>query len=325
MAAGGLIYYPDSNPGITRRRRGRGFSYTAPDGTAIACRAERARLAALAIPPAYDDVWIAPMPNAHLLATGRDARRRKQYRYHPDWAEARAQTKFDRLADVGRALPALRRWITRALAGDIGSQDTAIAAALALIDRAALRPGDPVYTASNGSHGALTLEGRHLTRDGARITLNYTAKGGKEVTKSLTGARLARVLHRCADLPGSRLFDVPGPNGPVPLRSDHIQEVLTDLGGDAITPKSLRTWAGTLAAFDCARASAPTLPTIASLADAAAARLHNTATVARNSYIHPDVIATAEDADALHRAARASDDGPSELRQGEAALLRYLV
>ena len=325
MSSASLVYYPDSNPGILRQRRGRGFSYIAPDGTRIDDQTERARLQALAIPPAYNDVWIAPMGNAHLLATGRDARRRKQYRYHPDWTATRAQTKFEGLRDVGAHLPALRRWISTHLQGDVGTLTTAVAAALALIDRAAMRPGNPGYTQDNGTHGALTLEQRHVTtHSGDTIRLAYRAKGGKQVEKVLHGARLAHVLHRAADLPGPGLFDVPqGDGGTTTLRSEHIQEVLTDIGGDTITPKSLRTWAGTRAAFQVARATPDHLQ-VTDMAQAAAEQLHNTPTIARNSYIHPDVIALATDPDAAHAAARLSDAGPGELRRDEAALCRFL-
>lgn len=317
-----LIYYPDSNPGITRRPRGRGFSYVGADGTVVTDRAERARLTALAVPPAYHDVWMAPVPNAHLLATGRDDRGRKQYRYHPDWTAARDQTKFDTLFEVGTALPPLRRWIAQNLKGRPGDQATAVAAVLALIDRGAMRPGDASYTEENGSYGALTLEAQHVQVDGARIALNYTAKGGAAVQKGLTGARLARVLHRSADLPGPRLFDYrTGDGGFVPLRSEHVSDVLQDVTGGTVTPKALRTWAGTLAAFRTAQDKGPEVR-IGDMAEAAANRLHNTATVARNSYIHPAVIDLAEAGapDVGHL----PDDGPVELRRGEAALLRFL-
>ncbi|WP_299616330.1 DNA topoisomerase IB [uncultured Tateyamaria sp.] len=317
-----LVYYPDSNPGIARRPHGRGFSYFASDGTRIADRWERDRLASLAVPPAYRDVWMAPIPNAHLLATGRDDQGRKQYRYHPDWTAMRDVTKFDTLAQIGTALPRLRRWITQNLKGEPGAQHTAIAAALALIDRGALRPGNLAYTAANGTFGALTLEEQHLDAEGANIVLRYTAKGGKKVEKHLTGARLARVLHKSADLPGPRLFDYQTADGSfVPLRAEHLQDALSQITDTDMTPKTLRTWIGTLAAFSAARDKGPDVQII-DMTTAASDRLHNTPAIARTSYIHPDVIALAETGAA--EAQKLSDDGPSELRQNEAALLRFL-
>ncbi len=317
-----LVYYPDSNPGITRRRRGRGFSYMSPEGDRITDKAERARLTALAVPPAYHDVWMAPLANAHLLATGRDDRGRKQYRYHPDWTAARDQTKFDMLPRVGAALPGLRRWIAENLKGTPGSQSTAIAAVLALIDRSAMRPGNVSYAEENGSYGALTLEKQHLTIDGNRIALDYTAKGGTRVREDLVGARLARVLHKSADLPGPRLFDYRTEEGGfAPLRSEHVAEVLDAVTAGSITPKSVRTWVGTLAAFLVARSDGPEV-TITDMAKAASERLHNTPTVARNSYIHPSVIKLSGDTG--QHAGEIEDDGPAELREGEAALLRFL-
>ncbi len=321
-----LVYYPDSNPGIARRRCGRGFSYIAPDGTRIDDPEERSRLAALAVPPAYEKVWMAPMAQAHLLATGRDARGRKQYRYHPQWSAVRQQRKFDVLPQIADALPALRRWISDRLKGDPGTKDTALAAALALIDRAAMRPGDAAYTAANGSHGALTLEDRHLTREGDAIMLDYVAKGGRRVAKRLRGPQLARTLAASADLPGSRLFEYRTSSGElVPLRSEHLIEVMAAIGGEELTPKALRTWAGTHAAFGAIRQAQGQVQ-IRDMAAAAAERLHNTPTIARASYIHPKVIGLADaDQGDLLTVRRLRDDGPAEFRRDEPALRTFLL
>ncbi len=322
----GLIYYPDSQPGIRRYKRGRGFTYVAPDGTRIDRGQERARIKALAVPPAYEDVWICPQPNGHLQATGRDARRRKQYRYHPDWSAERAERKYEQLANFGLALPRLRRWITSRLAGDIGDAETAIAAVLALIDRASLRVGHPDYTAENGTYGATTLRNRHVNFDGSTILLDYKAKGGKEVRKRVQGAQLQRVLQRSGDLPGRELISWQDDQGaPRAVRSEQIQQVLSDLCGDGITAKTLRTWNGTHAAFQVACQTDKI--TIGALAEAAAIRLHNTPTIARNSYIHPDVITLAEmdDRDRIERIGKLNPDiNPRHYRQGEAELLAFL-
>lgn len=184
----GLVYYSDDRPGITRRRRGRGFSYHAPDGTLVRDPAERRRFEAIAVPPAYRSVWITPKPRGHLQATGRDARGRKQYRYHPDWQAMRARHKYDGLAAFGRALPALRARIDAGLRAEAGSRELALTAVLALLDRAAIRVGTPDYARDNNSYGATTLLEQYVRFDGDSVTLDFPGKGGAAVTRQLRGA-----------------------------------------------------------------------------------------------------------------------------------------
>jgi DNA topoisomerase-1 len=323
IAPPGLIYYPDTCPGITRRRAGRGWSYTAPDGTRIDAAAERARLNALAVPPAYRDVWLCPEPLGHLQATGRDARARKQYRYHPDWASYRARAKYDGLAAFGECLPRLRRRIADGLRADAGEERLALAAVLALLDRGALRLGHPDYTAENGSYGATTLRSDHLQVDGSRIALRYTAKGGRRVRKSLTGSRLSRAFQKFDDLPGAELITWLDDAGHArTVRSDQVNALLAEVAGDGTTAKTFRTWHGTLAAFTIAQTTEGRL-TISDMADAAAARLHNTVSIARDSYIHPDVIALSDmSADCRQDHLKTLKPEPrTGLRQGEAELL----
>ncbi|MEL6550674.1 MAG: DNA topoisomerase IB [Pseudomonadota bacterium] len=313
-----LVWYPDDRPGITRRRAGRGWSYRAPDGTRIEDRRERRRIEALAVPPAYVDVWISPKPNGHLLATGLDARERKQYRYHPDWIEHRARTKFDELARFGAALPALRRRLTRELTeGSPAEPAFAIAACLRLIDRAALRVGTPDYADENETYGATTLRADHVSlgRDG--IAVSFPGKGGAQVDKALKDATLQRALEALEDLPGAELMAYDPGDGPRTIGPDHVNDWLRDATGqDGLTAKTFRTWAGSAAALEVALATPQ--PTIKAMAEAAAQRLHNTPTIARTSYIHPDVIALAE-RDAPPVPAR-----PHGLRRAERALLALL-
>ncbi|WP_187429677.1 hypothetical protein ROLI_029670 [Roseobacter fucihabitans] len=285
----GLVYVTDQDPGITRKRRGRGFSYTAPDGTAIARGSERKRIEALAVPPAYEDVWICTNLNGHLQATGRDARRRKQYRYHPDWSAAQSNAKFEELATFGNLLPAIRRRVESDLETDPGDAEFALAAAVKIIDRAALRVGHPEYTRQNGTYGALTLRRKHLTLDDDYTALRFTAKGGKKVKKLITDRKLQKLLQVVNDLPGATLLTWTDEDGaPHQLSSQALNAYLADAANDThVTAKSFRTWAGTLAAFSCAEGGNVT---IKEMAQAAATRLHNTPTVARNSYIHPAVI-----------------------------------
>lgn len=321
-----LVYYPDSEPGITRRRAGRGFSYTAADGTRIDDVAERDRIAAIAVPPAYENVWISPLLRGHLQATGLDDRARKQYRYHADWTEHHSQLKFEKLASFAESLPQLRRWIGSHLRNPIGERDTAVAATLALIDRASLRVGHSCYTEENGSYGATTMLNEHGDFADGRVRLAYIGKGGAEIEKDFYAPRLSAVLEACQDLPGAEIITWLDEAGRAhAVRSEQINETLHEICGPDITAKTIRTWNGTLAAFGVAQSGSHL--TVKAMADAASGVLHNTPTVARNSYVHPAVIALAE-VDDDDRAtmlkgmkARSSQAG---LRQGEADLIAFL-
>lgn len=232
---------------------------------------------------------MSPLANGHLQATGRDARKRKQYRYHADWARLQAETKFAQLLLFGAALPRLRRQLGRDLTAEVGAREFALAAAVSLIDRAALRVGHPDYTEQNGSYGALTLRNRHMRLNGREIRLDYRAKGGKRVRKQLVDRTLARALEKAGDLPGARLFSWQDDAGELhPLSSDQLNSYIAEASGcETATAKTFRTWAGTVAAFEQAEKGGAT---IKSMAQAAAERLHNTPAMARNSYIHPQVI-----------------------------------
>jgi len=285
-----LRYYPDTRPGISRQRRGRGFSYLNSDGTRICAAPERDRLRALAVPPAWEDVWISPFENGHLVATGQDVRTRKQYRYHADWTALQAAQKFSGLAEFAQALPAIRRRIRRDLSGEPGEEAFAIAAAAAMIDRLSLRIGNPEYTRQNGSYGALTLKGRHVRLKEGRLHISYTGKGGKRVRRQLSDSRLMKALEQIRDLPGAELLTWLDDDGaPRCVSSTCLNAYLSDAGGiEHLTAKTFRTWSGTVAAFSVALEMPR--PTIKAMADAAAERLHNTPAIARSSYIHPDVL-----------------------------------
>jgi DNA topoisomerase-1 len=314
-----LVFYPDSRPGIARRRCGRGFTYTAPDGTTIDDRAERRRLAAMAVPPAYEKVWMSPRHNGHLMATGFDARARKQYRYHPDWHAARSVVKFEGLAEFGKALPGIRDRVADDLRAAPGDERFALAAALFLIDRLAIRVGHPAYTAENGSYGATTLTRRHLRLHQGVLRLSYIAKGGKQERRVIRCKRLMRALQTARDLPGAELFTWIAADGGVRrVGSDGLNAYLAEIGGsEGFTAKTFRTWAGSLAAFEAHLANPD--GTLGAMTEAAAARLANTPTVARTSYIHPRVIGLAGTGEAprLYQPRRG-------LSRSESALLRLL-
>ncbi|PZR00840.1 MAG: DNA topoisomerase [Cereibacter sphaeroides] len=284
----GLTYYPDNRPGIRREKRGHGFSYVAPDGTRIDRGPERQRLERMAVPPAYSRVWMSPLVDGHLMATGFDQRERKQYRYHPAWAGARSDTKYASLANFGHALPRIRRWIMRDLETEAGELQFGLAAVALLIDRLSLRAGNECYTRDNGSYGALTLQRRHLrfTKDGLRLL--FKAKGGKMVRRAITDKTLMRALQKARDLPGASLLSWIDEHGTVQsIGSAALNSYLSDAADHAVTAKTFRTWAGTRAAFETAETGGASIKDIA---QAAADALHNTPAIARSSYIHPKVI-----------------------------------
>ncbi|MFC3616023.1 DNA topoisomerase IB [Lutimaribacter marinistellae] len=291
--AAGLRYYPDTEPGISRLRRGRGFSYRAPDGTTIADRKKRAEIEALAVPPAYEDVWISPYGDGHLQATGRDNRRRKQYMYHPDWTAYQSQRKFDSLPELAVALPRVRRWIGRCLSGAREAEDSALAKCLALIERMSLRVGSPAYRDENGSHGVTTLENRHFVGLLGRPHLAFRAKGGTVFCLPVAGSALARALQNRMGAPRDPLVKYRNKsNAPHAVRPEQVNERLSALCNSDVTARQIRTWNGTLAAFRVAARPGPV--SITEMAEAAANVLGNTPSVARESYIHPDVIALSE-------------------------------
>jgi DNA topoisomerase-1 len=315
-----LRYYPDSRPGISRRRCGRGFCYYAPDGSRITDETERARIHALAVPPAYERVWISPIPNGHLQATGHDSRGRKQYRYHPLWSEAQADTKFASLLEFGAALPRLRRQVWRDLRGDLGERSLALAAAVALLDRLSLRVGNPVYAKENNTFGALTLKRRHLILSDGRLLVAFRSKGGKRVRRQIAHRTLHRALEKIRDLPGAELLTWLDARGePHALTSAALNAYIAETGGsDGFSAKTFRTWAGTLAAFEVVLKQAE--PQVKDLAEAAATRLHNTPAIARTSYIHPEILGLCDETRPLPRPGR--EKGLSLIERRLLAFLR---
>lgn len=294
----GLVYVSDSEPGIARVRRGKGFSYLDPSGKTISAKSELVRIKSLAVPPAYRNVWICADENGHIQATGLDDANRKQYRYHPLWSEARSGAKFDKLSDFGIALPQVRRAVESILTGakrdDVFAKEVAIAAVVRLLDHTAMRIGGRSRT----SQGATTLMLRNIRYDRDRLKLQYTAKGGKKVKCSVSDKRLQRILEKIHDLPGKRLFQYIGADGEVhPLDSGDVNAWLKERTGiDHISAKMFRTWHGSVAALEAVRKAKK--PSIRIACEAASCVLWNTPAIARKSYVHPAVldIATAHDA-----------------------------
>ncbi|MCJ8052931.1 DNA topoisomerase IB [Shinella curvata] len=323
----GLVYVSDSEPGIRRQRAGRSFCYRLPDGALVRDAALKARISALGLPPAYENVWICVQDNGHLQATGYDARGRKQYRYHADWQALKSGDKFGQLIAFGRALPKLRRVVRRDLDGTAGTVDTMLAAITVLLDEAQLRVGNRTYAQENKTYGATTLLKRHVSLADGHVELRFTAKGGKRVRRTLKHPRLQRILEECADLPGRQLFVWRDEANLVrPVDSGRLNAYLADISGISVSAKTFRTWAGSLAAFSLARHAieAGGRATIKAMAMAASEVLHNTPAIARSSYIHPDIIALAETPEMLRIAMRRPPLALAGLRAEEERLLRFL-
>ncbi|WP_045391455.1 DNA topoisomerase IB [Falsirhodobacter sp. alg1] len=323
----GLVYVDDRMPGIRRHKSGRGFRFVGPDGLTLKGEM-RARCLKLAVPPAYENVWICALPNGHLQATGFDARGRKQYRYHADWALWRSEAKYGHLPEFGEGLGRLRRRVDRDLKGEAGDMTFSLAAMVLLIDRTHLRAGNPSYALENRTFGATTLLARHLSLSDGRVRLKFRAKGGKTVNRTLHDKRLHKIMHVIGDLPGRQLFtwlDDAGVSHPV--SSNNLNEYIAEASGvEGASAKTFRTWGGSLAAFTEARAAGDACLSIRSMAEAAAETLANTPSIARKSYIHPKVLELAEmDADVRHEMMQAlPTEGDSALRADERRMLGLL-
>jgi len=328
----GLIYSCDSEPGIRRHRAGRGFAYRLPDGSYVRDAAQKARIRGLGIPPAYRDVWICLKANGHLQASGFDDRGRKQYRYHPDWRSFKDVKKYDALLAFGEALPRLRRIFHRGLEAEPGSFAFAAATLATLLDTIPMRIGNSVYTAENGTYGATTLTRRHVRFSGGAARFSFRAKGGQQVKCTLRRRALNRALEDVAELPGRTLFSWEDEVGHLhELDSSDFNAYLAEAAAlPGISAKVFRTWAGTVEAFETAYRHhlAGESVAIRMLSEAAARRLNNTPAIARNSYIHPAVIALAGregQADAQRRMRKLEKCSiPAGLRAGEGRLLHYL-
>ena len=297
----GLVYVSDDVPGIRRLRRGDGFVYRSAAGRPLRDRRHLTRIRALAIPPAYTQVWICPLPHGHLQATGRDARGRKQYRYHAAWRQARDETKFDRLLDFAAALPRIRARVTRDLAAPVGQcvlRDTVIAAIVRLLDTTLMRVGNDEYARANGSFGLTTLRNHHAQVEGSALRLRFRGKSGVVHEVALQDRRVARIVRRCQALPGQELFQYLDASGdPHAVGSADVNAYLRDAGGGEFSAKDFRTWHGSVhalqlwRALDPHEAAHPTLASARRVLAEVATRLGNTVAVCRRAYVHPRVLA----------------------------------
>ena len=293
----GLRYASDDRPGIARRRSGRGFSYRRPDGTTIRDRDTLARIKALAIPPAWTDVWICPHPNGHLQASGRDARGRKQYRYHQRWSEHRGEDKFERMLAFAEALPRIRARCNEDLERRGVPREKVLAAVVRLLELTLIRVGNDEYARLNRSFGLTTLRDRHAKVDGTSIRFRFRGKSGKQHEVDLRDRRLAAVVRRCQELPGQELFQYVDEEGEVrDVSSDDVNDYVREASGDRFTAKDFRTWAGTVLAYRALAALQPVdgeraaRMAVVEAMRTTAEQLGNTPAVARGSYVHPAVL-----------------------------------
>ncbi len=247
--AAGLRYVSDTQPGIRRKRAGKGFVYVGTDGKTIRDAKELARIRSLAIPPAYTDVWICPSPNGHIQATGRDARGRKQYRYHPKWREVRDETKFGRMLAFSEALPKIRARLERDLSLPGLPREKVLATVVRLLECTCIRVGNDEYAKSNRSFGLTTLQDRHVEISGSNLRFEFRGKSGKMHKVDLNDRRLARIVQRCQDLPGEDLFQYLDDDGVrQTIGSGDVNDYIREISGQEFTAKDFRTWAGTLLA-----------------------------------------------------------------------------
>lgn len=333
----GLRYVTDGFAGISRRRSGSGWVYFAPNGARIRDPDKRSRLNSLAIPPAWTDVWICPDPDGHIQATARDARGRKQYRYHSSYREACDRSKFRHMLEFSEILPRVRERVERDLRGVDLTRRQVLATVIRLLDRTLIRVGNDEYAKENRSFGLTTLRQRHVQVDGTSLRFSFRGKSGVEHNVSLTDRRLARIIQRCQDLPGTELFQYLDAKGKRhSIASDDVNAHLRDITGRDVTAKDFRTWGGTMHAAVALRTMGPASSraeadrNIIRAIDIVSERLGNTRAVCRKYYVHPALLGaylagrTVDLPSMEPRKRKQRGSGVAALRRDEVAVLQFL-
>jgi DNA topoisomerase-1 len=292
-----LRYVSDSRPGIRRKRAGKGFSYVGPDGAPIRDDETLRRIKSLAIPPAWQEVWICAQANGHLQATGRDAKGRKQYRYHPRWRATRDETKYAHMIAFGQALPHIRKRIGRDLSLPGLPREKVLATVVRLLETTLIRVGNAEYARSNQSFGLTTLRDRHVQIEGTTLRFEFRGKSGVRHSLDLRDRRLAQIVKRCRDLPGYELFQYIDDAGQhQTIESADVNDYLRAISGEDFTAKDFRTWAGTVLAalalqeFESFDSQTQAKKNVVSAIQNVAERLGNTPSVCRKCYVHPAII-----------------------------------
>jgi DNA topoisomerase I len=293
----GLVYVSDEEPGIRRRRSGKGFSFLNPDGTPVKDNETLARIKSLAIPPAYTDVWICADPKGHIQATGRDDKGRKQYRYHPRWREVRDSTKYERMLDFGKALPAIRQRIEADMAKRGLPREKVLATVVHLLENTLIRVGNTTYSKENKSFGLTTLQDKHVQVDGGKMRFQFKGKSGKIWNLQVKDRRIARIVKSCQDVPGQHLFQYLDDDGERHgVTSQDVNDYLREISGQDFSAKDFRTWAGTVLAaialteFESFDTKAAAKRNLRDAIERVSSRLGNTPAICRKCYIHPQVL-----------------------------------
>ena len=296
--AAGLRYVSDAMPGIRRRRKGQNFEYHEPDGRILLDAATIARIRSLDIPPAYKNVWICPLANGHLQATGRDDRGRKQYRYHPLWREIRDETKFDRMLLFAKVLPEIRKAVETDLRRSGMPREKVLATVVRLLETTSIRVGNEVYARTNRSYGLTTLENTQAQIHGQTVNFTFRGKSGVKHAVTFQDGRLAKIIHMAHDLPGCRLFEYLDERGEThAIESGDVNEYIRRISGGDFTAKDFRTWVGTVQAalilseMKNAKTQAERKAHVVDAIKAVAERLGNTPAVSRKYYVHPQILA----------------------------------
>lgn len=333
--AAGLRYFSDTKPGFKRERYRDGFRYRDATGRLIRDRNDLARIARLAIPPAWEDVWICPLEDGHLQATGRDARGRKQYRYHVDWRTVRDESKYGRMIAFGRALPKIRRKVGRDLQVKGLPREKVLATVVRLLETTLIRVGNDEYARDNKSFGLTTMHNRHARVNGRKVTFSFRGKSGIKHVIDIENRKLARIVKQCRDLPGYELFGYVDENGnAVDVTSTDINAYLREITGEAFTAKDFRTWAGTVLAaralqeFEKFSTQKEAKQNMLSAIEAVARLLGNTPAICRKCYVHPIVMDTYLDGSLTERLKRKMEQKLTRdvrhLRPDEAAVMMLL-
>ena len=324
----GLVYVTNEHAGITRERRGRGFRYRSPNGRELRDRRVLKRIESLVIPPAWQEVWICPLENGHIQATGRDQRGRKQHLYHARWREVRDQDKFDRVLEFARALPGIRRRVRRDMAATGLSRDKVLATVVRLLEVSLIRIGNEEYAQENNSFGLTTMQDRHAKVRGASIHFTFRGKSGKEHSIEVQDRRLARIVRACQELPGQDLFQYLDDDGKKrDVVSDDVNEYLQHISGREFTAKDFRTWGGTYSAACALQRLGPAASAASAARKVAAAvkivshNLGNTPAVCRKSYIHPAIITAYLNGNLISDLGGGND---SARRPAESTVLKFL-